>query len=126
MKRVIVLLLFMSSLITVTNCGKVKERRMTDKLTAKTWTLYKVEINGSNLLASTTDFDQFTFKNDGNYYIHTNAIITNGPNIGGWSIDGSVLTLTNNGIWDIKTLTDTELKLEQLDNQGDPLTAYFR
>lgn len=114
MKRVMVLLLFMSSLIAFTNCGKVKERKMEDKLTYKPWNLYKVEQNGTVVPNTNNYVAVFSFYRNGTYLIHDNLILANSASFGGWSLSGSILTLTNNDTWEIKTLTDNELILKNI------------
>ena len=88
---------------------------MEDKLTAKTWTTYKFEQDGIDNSSLTNYVAVYTFYSDGSYIIDDNQILSTGFNYGSWSISGSILTLTNGGTWDIKTLTDTELKLKSLD-----------
>lgn len=116
MKGVFVLLLFMSSLIAFTNCGKVKERKMEDKLTYKAWTTYKFEQDGIDITSTSDYVATYSFHKDKGYIMEDNVILSNRAHLGSWSISGSTLTLTNNGTWKIRKLTDAELILKYTDS----------
>lgn len=116
MKGVFVLLLFMSSLIAFTNCGKSQEGRMTDKdkLTSKVWTLYKEEAHGVEVPSG---YLAITFKEDGSYIgdDQGNSAFQFWGAFGQWYLSDSQLHLSNEGTYTVRRLTATELTIAYVD-----------
>ncbi len=126
MKNLVLLMLVVSSLISFTNCGKIKERKMSDfdKLTSTTWVNYKNVYQGSGerFLSDTV---YYNFYKDGTFKIECRpepTMVTMSYNDYVWSLSNSTLHI---GQHEFKTLclTTTELTIESV-NLG--LVAYFR
>lgn len=127
MKRILIVLITATLMLSFSNCKKNSDDGgggggvggLTDsqKLTSKTWTSYKVLNSGTDVTSSSSTIS-FNFDGNGSY----TATGFSGSSSGNWSLSGSTLNLGSAGTWAVKTLTTTEL---QIDNSNGAVVIYL-
>lgn len=129
MKRLVIVLLAATLMLPFANCKKDNNDNdgggnlgggLTDrqKLTSKSWTSYKILNSGTDVTGASSSVT-FNFNDNGTY----TAGGVSGSGSDNWSLSGSTLDLGSEGVWTVKTLTNTEL---EIDYSNGAVVIYFR